>query len=258
VIGTATLVADRAPGMPRTRLRTVKATPPVAFREAAGCVYLVGAAAFPAGQDRLDLCVAVEAGASLRVRGTAASVAYAASGPGTTLEVEARVGAGAHLDWHLPPLIGTARCQHASRVRIDLDPTATLDWTEELLLGRHEETAGRLDLRLDLCVGGRPRLRHQLVVGSDLPGWAGPAVLDGARAAVLRLVVGAAGPPPGGRSGAGSDGGWATGPDPAASGAGVAGWDPVIRSGTLELDGGGVLRVALGADLAPLRAEVGR
>lgn len=71
-----------------------------------------------------------------------------------------------------------------------IEGTGRLDWTEELVLGRHEEPPGRVDLRLDVEHDGAPLLRHELDLGAD-EGWDGPAVLGGHRCVGLVLHVGA-------------------------------------------------------------------
>lgn len=207
----------------RGRIRRVVSTPPITFRRTADAVYLVGTAAGPLGDDDLSICVAVCDGGSLKVRSAAATMVYA--GAGSRQRFDISVGSDATLDWHPEPVIATAGCHHLQDVRVTLEDNARLDWTEEVVLGRHGEAPGKIDLRMQVDLAGRPLLRHQLAVGS--PGWDGPAVLDGQRAAGLRLIVNASPPQPGPATGPG----WA--------------W--------LELEGPAQLLVAYGADLIELR-----
>jgi urease accessory protein len=163
--------------------------PPVGWRPTAEAVYLVGTAGGPTGDDSVHLDIEVEATGCLKVRSTAATVVY--HGTGTSHGVDARVGPGASLDWAPQPVIVTAGAHHTQSSRVDIDPTATLDWSELVVLGRTGEGPGRADLRLD-CVlaGGRPLLRHQLIIGPGASGWDGPAVVGADRAVGLRLRAG--------------------------------------------------------------------
>jgi urease accessory protein len=208
------------------RLARVVSAPPVTFRAAGGAVYIVGTAAGPLGEDHVTVRVDVAAGGTLRLRSAAATIVYAGIASRQTQEV--RVGSGATLDWHPEPLIATSDCRHVQDVVIDLDEGAHLDWTEEIVLGRHGEEPGIVEFRLRVEVAGRPLLRHQLSIGQ--PGWDGPAVLGPARATGLRLVVGSD-PPVDGRS---VGDGWA--------------W--------MDLEGPGRLLVAVAPDLAELRQRM--
>jgi urease accessory protein len=208
----------------RGQIRRVVSAPPVTFRRARDAVYLVGTAAGPLADDDLAVRVEVCDGGSLKVRSAAATVVYA--GVGSRQRFDILVGRCATLDWHPEPVIATAGCRHLQDVRINLAPDARLDWTEEVVLGRHGEQPGQIELRLHVDLAGRPLLRHQLAVGA--PGWDGPAVLGGQRATGLRLVVDTSSP-------ASTTGlGWA--------------W--------LNLDGPARLLVAYGADLAELRRRM--
>ncbi len=176
-------------------------SPPVAWRPTAEAVYLVATAGGPSGDDDVEIDLEVEACGYLRVRSSAATVVYA--GTGTTNRVDARVGARASLDWAPEPVIVTTGAAHTQSAVVEVDATAELDWTEVVVLGRHGEEPGRAELRLDCSVGGvgrpsSPLIRHQLAIGNGVPGWDGPAVLDGNRAVGLRLVAapGLAGPTP--------------------------------------------------------------
>jgi urease accessory protein len=210
----------------RGHLRRVVSAPPITFRRAADAVYLVGTAAGPLGDDDLSMRVEVCDQGSLKVRSAAATVVYA--GTGSRQKIDISLGPGAILDWHPEPLIATAGCHHVEDVQISLAAGARLDWTEELVLGRHGEVSGEIELRLRVDLADRPLLRHRLAVGA--PGWEGPAVLGEERATGLRLVIDTAAPPPTSTTALG----WA--------------W--------LDLDGPGRLLVAHGADVAELRMRM--
>lgn len=198
---------------------------PVAWRSTPDAVYLVGTAATPVGDDTVEIDVVVEAGATLNVRSTAATVAWSATA--TRQTITSSVADGGTLDWHLQPLIATAGCHHRQSVTVEIEGTGLVRWTEEIILGRSGEAPGYLDLRLDVDLDGAALLRHQLTVGPGVGGWAGPAVLGDHRAVGLILSAGRP-----------------IGPVAPAAGAGWA---------VLVADGPAVLVVAVAHDLPALR-----
>lgn len=215
------------------RVMEMTEVPPVAWRPTPDAIYWVGTAGGLTGDDDVAVDVDVAAGATLRVRSTAATVVYA--GEATTQHVRLRAGAGATVDWSTEPCIVTAGAAHLQGASLRLAATARLDWTDIVVLGRHGEGPGRAGLRLDCVVAGddgceRALLRHHLSVGPDAPGWSGPGVLGANRAVGLRLLAG---------------------PDltapPAVSGDGWA-W--------MALDGPGWLLSAVAPDLPELRARM--
>jgi urease accessory protein len=224
VRGRAQLTAA-APARPGLACRIVRLQDesPVAWRCTPEGVYLVGTAATPVGDDTMEIDVAAEPGADLRIRSAAATVAWRSCG--TVQQIRARVADGASLDWRLEPLIATAGCCHRQHAVVELQGSARLRWTEELLLGRYREQPGRLDLRLDVERDGRALLRHQIRIGS-VGAWDGPAILGPYRTLGLILQVE---------------------PDYQPSAAAGPGW------ARLPLDGPAALTVAVAPDLPQLR-----
>lgn len=179
-----------------TRLTTVHGEPPLLLRrtgtadDGATVVHLVGGAAGPLAGDRLDLRIEITDRAAVELRSVAATIAL----PGrtrdwSTLTVSVRVDTGATLRWLPEPLIAAAGCRHVSRAEVDLADGARLLWREDLVCGRHGEQPGDLRSELRVRYAGRPLLAHDLAVGPEAPGWAGPAVLGPARAAGSLLTV---------------------------------------------------------------------
>jgi urease accessory protein len=177
-------------------LTTVHGEPPLLLRrtgtasDGAVVVHLVGGAAGPLAGDRLTLSVEVGAGARVEVRSVAATIAL----PGrtddwSTLMVTARVHEGATLRWLPEPLIAAKGCRHISRAEIELAETAQLMWRDELVCGRHDERPGDLRSELHVRYAGRPLLAHDLAVGPEAKGWAGPAVLGPAKSTSSLLTV---------------------------------------------------------------------
>ncbi len=161
--------------------------PPIAWRPTPEGVFLVGTAGGPTGDDAVSLDVEVRPGGDLRLRSSAATVAYA--GRGSRWDLALTAGPASRISWQLEPLIVASGARHAQHAYVHLHPEAELDWLEVTVLGRHGERPGDADLRLDVDVGGRPLLRHQLRVGPAAGGWDGPAVLGGHRACATRLVT---------------------------------------------------------------------
>lgn len=173
-----------------TRLVDMRDAAPIGLRWTRDAVYLVSTAQGLVGDDDLELEITVRPGATLHIRSAAATLAYASSG--ARLSIRASVGSGGTLNWRPEPLIATRYCDLTVNAEITLAGDASLDWTEECLLGRFGEEPGNLNVSISIDRAGRPLLRHQLLVGAASPSWDGPAVLGGARAVGYRIAVGGA------------------------------------------------------------------
>jgi urease accessory protein len=182
-----TAAAPLVAGGPPRLVRRLDAAP-VAWRATPDAVYVVGTAASPVGRDDVRIDVSVESGAVLTLRSAAATVAW--RGAGTSHHITAAVADSATLDWHPQPLIATAGCRHRQRARVRLQGRGRVRWAEEVLLGRHGEQPGGLDLRLDVDLDGIALLRHQLTLGPGEPAWDGPAVIGRWRCLGLVLDAG--------------------------------------------------------------------
>ncbi|MEU5881499.1 urease accessory protein UreD [Spirillospora sp. NPDC047279] len=171
----------------RTRLTRIRSDGPLALRETADALYLVGAAAGPLGGDDFALSLEVGAGARLAVRSVATTLVLPGDGE-SRMTVRAEVGAGGHLDFAPEPTVAAAGCDHRSAAGISLAEGATLRWYEELILGRHGERPGRHTGRFDVTLGGVPLLRHELRL-TDPSTFGSRAVLGDAKAAGSVLLV---------------------------------------------------------------------
>ncbi|MET9860322.1 urease accessory protein UreD [Streptomyces smyrnaeus] len=166
-------------------LRRTRSADPRAAR-----VTLVGAMSAPLRGDRLAVEVRAEAGAALRVDGSAATLAL----PGRTAEparydVRLEAGEGGLLHWLPEPLISVRGSDLRQQLRAELAPGARLVVRDEQVLGRTGEEPGRLSSRLTVRRAGRPLLDQQLDFGPGAPGWDGGAALGGHRAVGQLLVV---------------------------------------------------------------------
>jgi urease accessory protein len=235
ISASAEIVAEAGPdGV--TRLPVLASQVPLVLRRTPEAVYVVGGAAGPIGGDELGLRISVGAGAFLRVRTAAASIALPGpDGLESVLRLSVSVGPGAHLEYLPEPVVVTAGARHATVVSVSLDAGASLLLRDELLLGRHGEDggAGRTVLRVDYA--GRPLLRQSLEVSGADPASLGPAVLSGRRAVgtLLRVNNCPAGPPPGS-------------------------FPPTTEVASLQLAGPGVLVTAVAHDAVTLRQHLTR
>jgi urease accessory protein len=135
---------------------------PFAFRAHEGVIHALQAAGGPLGGDDLSLSITVEAGATAVIRSVAAQVVQ----PGPTaaachITVQVCVAAGACLDWSPEPTVLAAGCHLVGRTTIHLHREARMRWREVLVLGRHDEPAGRADSVLRVLVDGVPVVHHE-------------------------------------------------------------------------------------------------
>ena len=171
-----------------TRLAQVRSETPLLLRQTlpdgtVPTVHLVAGAAGPLGGDDLRLRIEVGPGAALCVRTVAASIALPArSGARSHVVVSATVAAGASLSWLPEPTVAAAGCRHTALADIEVAEGGALLWRDELVCGRHDERPGDAVISTSANYAGRPLLRQTLAVGPGADGWAGPAVLGGAKA----------------------------------------------------------------------------
>ncbi|PRX67743.1 urease accessory protein [Nonomuraea fuscirosea] len=157
-------------------------------RQARVCV--LGAMCAPLGGDRLRIEAVVEREARLRVTTAGATIALRGPTRGpATYDVRLVVGERGSLDWLPEPVISAAGSHLRQSCVADVAETARLVLREEQVLGRAGEGPGRLSSRLTVRCGGRLLLDQQAGYGPDVPGWDGPAVLAGHRAAGQLLIV---------------------------------------------------------------------
>jgi len=150
---------------------------------AAMCV--VGTAAGPLPGDDISLEITALANARVRVCYAGASVAQGSGGPPARLRTSVTAGEDASVIGSNPPLVVAAGAAVDSQVSFDLAPTATLEWSELLVLGRSGEQAGAVRWSWNAVVGGRALLRQTVVL--DRIG--APLALAGARLVASTLLL---------------------------------------------------------------------
>jgi urease accessory protein len=183
---TARIVAEPN-GRGGTRLAELYGEAPLLVRRTGPDeVHLVGGAAGPLGGDDLHVDVRVAAGARLVVRTVAASVALPGRGQSRTRLAAAVEG---RLEWLPEPVVAANRCDHLVQSLVELGPSASLVWREEVICGRHGESPGDLTVSTRVRLAGRPLFAQDLAVGPRAPAWDGPAGLGGARTAGSLLIV---------------------------------------------------------------------
>jgi urease accessory protein len=177
----------------RGQLTYLAAEPPLSAKVLPGpTLLLVGSAAGLLEGDSSRVRLRLGAGSRLTVRSAAATLAHGCPGGGrTSFDVEVDAGRGARLAWVPEPLVAHGESRHRSTARVTLAAGAVAVWSETLALGRCGETAGDLELRVDVELDGRPLLRDGLRSGPSADGAAGPAVLSGARHVGTVALLGA-------------------------------------------------------------------
>ncbi|RDI31143.1 urease accessory protein UreD [Lentzea flaviverrucosa] len=150
-------------------------------------VHLVSSVTAPLGGDSLSLTVEVGPGASLELRGVAATLLLpGSSGEESSSSVRFLVEGSVR---YLPePTVVTSRANHTSVVEAELDGHAQLRTREVLVLGRAGEKPGTVTSSMRATRCGKPLLHQQLVVGDPLVD-ASAAGLAGRRVVGTEVVL---------------------------------------------------------------------
>ncbi len=170
------------------RVEGVLRSAPVWFRWDGATLWLVGSGASPVGEDHIHVRVEVGPGCAVAVRSVAATVVYAARGNGTRWDTEIHVADGASLDWRPEPVILTKRACHQATTTVHATSGADVTLDEVLVLGRSGEATGSLRSTLAVRVDDEPVLLTS--IDTSLPGWSGPAGVNGATVIANRLRLG--------------------------------------------------------------------
>jgi urease accessory protein len=170
------------------RVEGTLCTAPLWLRWDGATLWLVGSGASPAGEDRIRVRVDVESGVTVAVRSVAAMVVYAARGVGTRWHTELHVADGASVDWRPEPVILTGRARHEAITTVYAAAGATVVLDDVLVLGRAREPAGSLRSTLDVRIDDVATVLTSF--DTSLPGWSGPAGVDGATVVASRLRAG--------------------------------------------------------------------
>lgn len=173
-----------------TRLTELAASAPLGLKRTGPTeVHLIGTAAAPLDGDEVAITLSVAAGTQLTVQTVAATMAWPARGrqaPSRML-IDATVEEGGVLRWLPEPLVPVRGCNHVLDCRVQLAPTASLLWREELVLGRMGEEPGQLHAKLRVVRGAVPLLHQELVIDGRHEA---PSILGSARATGTLLAVG--------------------------------------------------------------------
>ena len=128
-------------------------------------VHLISAAATPLGGDTIRVRVVVEAGAVLRVRSAAATMAM----PGVaTMESRASwdLEVAGSLDLDPQPTIVAGAARHVTSTRLIVTADGSLRLRERVQIGRSGEHEGFWSGSLHADVEGAPLLRHRVELGT--------------------------------------------------------------------------------------------
>lgn len=135
-------------------------------RTEADTVHLVSAAATPLGGDTMRFRVVVEAGAVLRVRSAAATMAM----PGTvTMESRAHwdLEVDGLLDLDPQPTIVAGAARHVTSTRLTLGDQGRVRVRERVQIGRSNERQGFWSGSVHADADGGPLLRHRVELGAS-------------------------------------------------------------------------------------------
>lgn len=143
----------------------VRAEAPVSIRRAGGRFLFVSTAAAPVRGDELDVTVAIAPGVRAEIGSVAAMIVWpgpdgAPIGPPSRTTTRITVGAGAHLEWALEPMVSVVGSDHVARTAVELAAGATCRLVEEYALGRHGEPCGTLATELRITRDGTPLVHH--------------------------------------------------------------------------------------------------
>ena len=177
----------------RTRIVELAASAPLGAKITGDTVHLIGTAAAPLDGDVVTIDLEVGDHTKLTVGTVAATMAWPARGDvsPSVMIIRAKVGEGAVLQWLPEQLVPVRGCRHIQRCEVQLAPTASVLWREEVVLGRFGEAPGMLDAELRVVRAGTPLLHQQLQLdGTEARAHRAPSLLAGARAVGSLLVAG--------------------------------------------------------------------
>jgi urease accessory protein len=175
----------------RDVLVDARSQPPLAVRDTADRILLVGSAASPVGGDALEIEVVVGAGATAVIGSVAATSIF--PGPHaerSRLDTNVAVAGGGRLLWWPEPLLSIAGSNHRSTTRVGLVAGARCTIVEEVSLGRSGQPSGTLELDLRVERAGVPIVHHVERFGPDEPGTGSSVGVADARHVISGVVVG--------------------------------------------------------------------
>jgi urease accessory protein len=195
------IARSRAVVGPGGRLAELACEPPLTLRQVISAhsgvcaLCLVGSAAGPLAGDDLTLTLEVQPGATATLQATGAAIAQGRPGGGrSVLRFQASVGARGRLSADPGPLIVRPGGRVDARVGIRLDPGATVDWRELIVLSEDPRPPGRgpesgVTVRWEVTRAGRPLLRQ--VIDLTDPAWLRwPGMIAGRRVLASALLAG--------------------------------------------------------------------
>ncbi|UDY25208.1 urease accessory protein UreD [Nocardioides sp. Kera G14] len=122
-------------------------------------VSLVPEGALLLAGDVVRLDIEVGPGATLELMEPAGTVAYDMRGGSASWDVHIHIASAGRLVWHGEPFVVASGAVVRRHTTVTLGQSARLALRETLVLGRHDETGGRVDQRLEVVTeGGQPLL----------------------------------------------------------------------------------------------------
>lgn len=228
-------------------IQEVIPSPAHTFEPARWGATIVGSPSSPVAGDRLGMKVTVGVGCCAEIRSSGPVVARKPAysqpspfpAPMSSVQITATVASDAMLTWRPEPGVASEGCQHRNDTNVEMAASARLLWRDEFLVDNREGAApGTWSSRLRVVRDGWPVVCTELAVGPSSPLWESAAVLEGARAVSLMVVVD---PEPAPDS-------WRT----------TRATDESATGAALPLAGPGIQIVAWGDDLADCRGAMER
>jgi urease accessory protein len=168
------------------------------FEPAPWGIWLVGSPDRPVGGQELQLRVSVGVGCCLEVRSQAPTVARpgpavpggSSSGPASFTHTTVGVANDAMVTWCPQPGIASPGCHHINETVFQLTSNARLAWRDEVVLERWgDDYPGTWRSGVRIIRDGWPVVASELALGPGSGLWRSPAVLEGARALSMYVVV---------------------------------------------------------------------
>lgn len=183
--GGRALVGLRASGSPgRPGLRPIM----IACDASGARVSLVPDGALLLAGDAVEIHVVVGRGARLELIEPAGTVAYPMGGGQASWDVRVSLAAGATLVWAGEPFVVADGARVTRRTTVDWGAGARLALRETIVLGRHGEAGGAVDLLTTVdAADGTPTLADCLRLGPE----SSPLLVGGARVIETVTVLGA-------------------------------------------------------------------
>lgn len=171
---------------------TMEASKAAAFEPNRWGAWLIGDPDHPVGGDDLYVRFEVGVGCCTEIRSKAPVIARpgVAAGVPSWVSTNVSVARDAMLAWCPEPGVAASQADHTHNVNVRLGANSRLLWVDDFELGHHKgEAPGTWRSRIRVTREGWPAVTSELAIGPGSDLWHSPAVLGGAPAVSLVVVV---------------------------------------------------------------------